>query len=66
MGHSKNGLLDFHVLMEFSLPYKIKNIRISNLNHILISTHHLEQTNMFFKLNMELIAKRSEFPVLHG
>jgi hypothetical protein len=63
---SRNGRLDFHVIMEISLPLKITNIHISNLNDILISTTDIANSNRFFKLNMELISKRSEFPVLHG
>lgn len=63
---NRNGRLDFHLITELTLPFRIKNIRISNLNHILVSTHHLASDNRFYKLNMELIAKTVEFPILHG
>ena len=62
---TRNGRLDFHVIMEIALPLKITNVHISNLNDILISTKDISTTNRFFKLNMELISKRTEFPVLH-
>ena len=52
--------------METSLPAKIHHIHVGNLNNILISTSDLISSNKFYKLNMELIAKRAEFPVLHG
>lgn len=63
---ARNGRLDFHLITELALPHAVRSVHISNLNDVLVSAGRLDQTNSFYRLNMELIARSAEFPILHG
>ena len=54
------------MITELTLPSTIKSIEIGNLNNILIITSRSLSYNRFWRVNMELLARKMEFPVLEG
>jgi hypothetical protein len=62
---AQNKKISFNIISELTMPSNISQIKIGNLNNILIVCSSAINRNIFWRLNMELLARKTEFPVLN-
>ena len=61
----QNNKINFNIISELTMPAEIVEIKIGNLNNILIVCTSAIRKNIFWRLNMELLARKTEYPVLN-